>query len=402
MKISIITPTHNTRFLKELEKTIMAQTYGDWEWVILLNGGAQYTPDAPPPLRDSPCEGETIEDVSRIKIIECPFNSDSVGFLKHLACMNATGDVIAEVDHDDLLTTDCLAKVAKAFEEEGVGFVFSQNAKLSKDFRPYMEECGWTHKKFKWEGRSLFAMNNQPVTPGRLGQIWFAPDHIRAWRRDVYEQIGGHDDSLKVCDDLDLMHRLYLVTKFKEIEEVLYVYRITGDNTYQMKGDLIRQMNERLYDANIEKLARRFCEINGVDVVQLQNPLGLRPLPLEGEAISALKQMQDNSAGLVVADDTLQYVADQREVMSEIHRVLIPGGILLSRTPSTDGRAGFQDPTVKSYWNENSFWYYTKANYARKINNSKLFRECKLTTNYPDEYSKKHKMAYVVAHLEKL
>jgi O-antigen biosynthesis protein len=375
MKISIITPTHNIKFLRELESTIMVQTYTNWEWIILLNNGVTFEP-----LNTDLCtEG-------KIKLVECPFNSDSVGFLKHLACMQATGDVIAEVDHDDLLTNDCLAKVAKAFEEEGVGFVFSENAKLSKDFRPYMEECGWTHKKFKWQGRSLFAMNNQPVTPGRLGHIWFAPDHIRAWRRDVYEQIGGHDDSLKVCDDLDLMHRLYLVTKFKEITEVLYVYRITGDNTYQLKGDLIRQMNERLYDANIEKLARRFCDINGVDALQLDG----------------LKGAKDNSAGLVVADDMLQYVADQRKVMSEIHRVLIPGGILLSRTPSTDGRAGFQDPTVKSYWNENSFWYYTRANYARKINNTKLFRECKLTTNYPDEYSKKHKMAYVVAHLEKI
>jgi O-antigen biosynthesis protein len=383
MKISIITPTHDTKFLRELEETIMAQTYQEWEWIIMLNGGAGFGCAQPD---------------DRIKIIECPFNSDSVGFLKHLACMQATGDVIAEVDHDDLLTPDCLAKVAKAFEEEGVGFVFSQNAKLSKDFRPYMEECGWSHKRYRWHGKSLYAMNNQPVTPGRLGHIWFAPDHIRAWRRDVYESIGGHDDSLKVCDDLDLMHRLYMVTRFKEIEEVLYVYRITGDNTYVKKGEQIREINNRLYDANILRLAERYCVINGLSIIDM----GITAQRHYGVTAEMFKDTPDNSVGLVIASEVLQYVKDTQGVMKEIHRVLAPGGILLSNTPSTDGRAAYQDPMAQSMWNENSFWYYTRPSYARRMNNTKMFRECKLSTHYPDEFSKKHKMAYVVAHLEKI
>lgn len=376
MKISIITPSHNTRFLKELETTILAQTYQDWEWVLMLNNGARYVATDP-----------------RIKIIECPFTSDSVGFMKRLACMQATGEVIAEVDHDDLLTPDCLAKVAEAFKDEEVGFVFSQNAKLSKDFRPYLEEYGWKHKKFKWNRQSLYAMENQPVYPGRLGHIWFAPDHIRCWRRDVYERIGGHDDSLKVCDDLDLMHRLYLVTKFREIPEVLYVYRITGDNTYLTKNELIRETNDKLYSTNIHKLAERFAQVNHLLSIDLNNYVpdlenGI-PLP-------------DNSVGVIRANDVLQHVKDTLKVMSEIHRVLAPGGMLLSATPSTDGRGAFQDPTHVSFWNENSFWYYTQPSFAKRIKNTRLFRECKLKTGYLDEFSKAHDIKYVIAHLEKI
>jgi O-antigen biosynthesis protein len=374
--ISIITPSHNTRFLKELETTILAQTYQEWEWVLLLNNGAKYVATDP-----------------RIKIIECPFTSDSVGFMKRLACMQATGEVIAEVDHDDLLTPDCLAKVTEAFKDEEVGFVFSQNAKLSKDFRPYMEEYGWKHKKFRWNKQSLYAMENQPVYPGRLGHIWFAPDHIRCWRRDVYEKIGGHDDSLKVCDDLDLMHRLYLVTKFKEIPEVLYVYRITGDNTYLTKNALIKETNNKLYDNNIHKLAARFAQVNDLLSIDLNNyvPDLENGLPLS-----------DNIVGVIRATDVLQHVKNTQKVMSEIHRVLAPGGMLLSATPSTDGRGAFQDPTHVSFWNENSFWYYTQPSFARRIKNTKLFRECKLKTGYLDEFSKEHDIKYVIAHLEKI
>ena len=373
MKISIITPTNNVQFLKELEETIMGQSYGNWEWVILLNQGASYS--------------ATDE---RIKIVECPFVSDSVGFLKRLACMNATGDVIAEVDHDDLLTKGCLAKVAAAFEsDEEVGFVFSQNAKLADNFRPYMPEYGWTHSMFRWNKRNLYAMHNQPVTPGRLGHIWFAPDHIRCWRRDVYESIGGHDDSLKVCDDLDLMHRLYLATKFKEIPEVLYIYRITGNNTYVQRGKAIRELNDVIYNKNIVALSRRYAEINGLDVIYLNR----------GQDISAL---EDNSAGLIVANDVLQYVQDKVQFMQIAHRVLAPGGMLLCETPSTDGRGAFQDPEAVSFWNKNAFWYFTKREFAAKIRSKVLFRESKNATEYKDDFGKDHKVPYVIAHLEKV
>ncbi|MDP1796315.1 MAG: hypothetical protein Q8K78_02485, partial [Planctomycetaceae bacterium] len=45
---------------------------------------------------------------------------------------------------------------------------------------------------------------------------------------------------------------------------------------------------------------------------------------------------------------------------------LVPG-LSLSQTPSTDGRGAFQDPTHVSFWNSNSFWYYTRADQNRFI-----------------------------------
>jgi len=47
--------------------------------------------------------------------------------------------------------------------------------------------------------------------------------------------------------------------------------------------------------------------------------------------------------------------------MRETHRCLSPQGWLLSQTLSTDRRGAFQDPTHVSFWNSNSFWYYTLA-----------------------------------------
>lgn len=46
-------------------------------------------------------------------------------------------------------------------------------------------------------------------------------------------------------------------------------------------------------------------------------------------------------------------------VIEEIHRVLKPGGKFEHLTPSTDGRGAFQDPTHVSFWNINSWLYYS-------------------------------------------
>lgn len=393
MKLSIITPTHDITFLKELEGSIRAQIYTDWEWVILLNHGAKYKASDP-----------------RIKIEVSPFESDSVGLLKRLACMQTTGEVILEVDHDDMITPDCLEKIARAFQDPEIGFVYSTNAKLCKDFRPYGAEYGWTYKTYKWEGRNLYTMDNQPLYPGRFGFIWFAPDHIRAWRKSVYEDIGGHNDSLSVCDDIDLMHRLYLKTKFHEIPEVLYIYRITKNNTFLNKNDLIQDITTRLYDENILALASRFADLNNLKKIDLfgsgEKPAGFISLGIEDSDINTELErgipLPDNSVGVIKADNTLPFIKNQQLLISEIHRVLAPGGMLLSQTPSTDGPGAFSDPRYQSYWNEQSFWYWTKEKYAKKIKNNKLFRVSKLKTIYPDESCEGSRNASVIAHLEKM
>ena len=393
MKFSIITPTNNTRFLKELEETILTQTHEDWEWVVLLNNGVYYEST----------------DV-RIKVIEYKYRSDSVGFLKKYACSHATGDVIVEVDHDDLITPDCLSELAEAFSDPEVGFAYSDNAKLSDTFVPYDESFGWSYRKFDWKGKELIAMNDQPVYPGRFGYIWYAPDHVRAWRKSIYDAIGGHNEKLSVCDDLDLMHRLYIVTKFKHIDKVLYIYRIHGDNTWLNKNQLIQNTTVDLYNKDIYKLAERFAELNNLSKIDLcggfNKPRGYISIDkINGDIKADLEYgipLPDNSVGVIRAHDALEHIKNQQLLMSEIHRVLAPGGILLSQTPSTDGRGAWQDPTHVSFWNQNSFWYWTRSEQAKYIHNTKLFRECKLSTEFPNEHCKKNNIPYVIAHLEKL
>lgn len=394
MKFSIITPTHDTTYLKELEYTVLAQIHHDWEWIILLNNGAKYrSPD------------------KRVKVYECPFESTSVGALKKHACSLATGDVIVEVDHDDMITPNCLAELARAYADEEVGFVYSKDAILSDNFVPYNAYWGWTYDKFEWQGRNLYAMDSQPLYPGRLGHIYFAPDHVRSWRKSVYDEVGGHDDKLEICDDLDLIHRLYMVTKFHYVPKVLYIYRVSGENTWLKNQEKIQKKSMELYDRDVMDLCIRFCELNDVLKIDLcggfNKPDGFLSMDIEnGDIYADLNEgipLPDKSVGVIRAYDALEHIVDKQKIMSEIHRVLIPGGMLISQTPSTDGRGAWQDPTHVSFWNENAFWYWTRPEFMKYIRNEKVkFRECNLCSKFLSEWHRNFNVSYVIFHGEKL
>jgi hypothetical protein len=88
--------------------------------------------------------------------------------------------------------------------------------------------------------------------------------------------------------------------------------------------------------------------------------------------------------------------------MKELYRCLAPNGWALIEVPSTDGRGAYQDPTHVSFWNSNSFWYYTKKDQARFINTPVKFQLNRILNYYPSDYHKLHDIVYTKAHLVKL
>lgn len=86
----------------------------------------------------------------------------------------------------------------------------------------------------------------------------------------MYDEIGGHNVEMEVCDDQELIMRTYLATKRAYINKPLYIYRITGDNvSIDHKNALIQQMTVQLYDQYIYKLTERRCELEGLQIMEL-------------------------------------------------------------------------------------------------------------------------------------
>ncbi|MBI4849130.1 MAG: methyltransferase domain-containing protein [Nitrospirae bacterium] len=73
---------------------------------------------------------------------------------------------------------------------------------------------------------------------------------------------------------------------------------------------------------------------------------------------------EDNSIHYIRAFDLVEHLRSPIHTMNEAWRVLGHGGLFEIWVPSTDGRGAFQDPTHVSFWNQNSFLYYSKQYYA--------------------------------------
>ncbi len=395
MKFSIITPTHlKNSFLNQVYESLVAQTYENWEWVIYLNGVKDdldalenYTEG----LSKLPLN-EAIRIDPRIRIVVSNEINSKIGFNKNKAFHLGTGDILVEVDHDDMLTPDCLEELHKAFKDPAVGFVYSNSITyhVNNEFTPYDAYYGWTYKKVMWCDKEHYSMNSFAPTSHSMAYIWYAPDHVRAWRKSVYVSIGGHNVNLDVCDDHELVIRTYLTAKMHHINKPLYVYRITGNNTWLERNQAIQDTTRELFKQYAWDLACKDAKDRGLDIVELGGGINPRAgcninIDLEDGNITADLNngipLPDNSVGVINASHILEHLHDKHKIMAEIYRVLADDGWVFIQIPSTDGRGAFQDPTHVSYWNENCFWYYTRKDKAMFIRNDKIrFQEFKLDT----------------------
>ena len=378
------------------------QTYKNWEWIVLLNGGTQWQP----PFQDD-----------RIRLIDVP-EITGVGAAKNKACAIAKGEYLIEYDHDDILTSNALAEVVVAFSEHPeVGLVFSRFAQIMADGsrcdERFNEAMGWTYDDVAIEGNILQQVRQFEQFPSTISYIWFAPNHIRAFRRSAYEEVGGYDPALDILDDQDLMCRLYQHSDFYLIDKCLYLQRIHERNTQRdpETNARIQKMTVELYDRYVESNALAWARRRGLVALDFgaahRKAAGYLGVDIYGgdgvDIVADLTKgldMADGSVGVIRAVDFLEHIPDKVSIFNEIYRLLAHGGMLITLTPSTDGRGAFQDPTHVAFYNENSFWYFTSAQYSAFVPSIKCrFQISRLVTFYPDEWHEQNLISYVNANL---
>ena len=396
--ISIITPTHNCKFLKEAYESLLAQDFSGWEWILVPNNGNKI----PDEIANDP----------HVRVHPLNIVVENIGSLKSYACSKAQGEIIVEFDHDDILMPTALSEIIKAFEEPAVVFAYSNTVEFHDGtWAPYTysADYGWRYRQFDYQGHPLQEAIAFEPTPQAIAYIWYAPNHLRAWRKDVYDRIGGHDITMKVIDDHDLMCRMFLAGKFFHIDKPLYLYRVHGKNSWLEKNQLVQQTTRATYAKYIYQLVETWCDRNNLLRIDLGSnrgakPAGWKTVDIRGGDFTADLNgrwpFEDNSVGAIRAWDILEHLPDKIHSMNEMHRVLVPGGWVLSGTPSTDGRGAFQDPTHVSYWNQNSFWYYTKKGYQNFVPEiTARFQSFRNETIFPSDFHKANDIPYVVSDM---
>jgi len=122
MKFTVISPLHRNynKFIKDAYGSLVAQTHSDWEFVVVLNNGGKPTQAM---LADS-------------RVIPVKLNNGSgIGALKKFGASKATGDVIVELDADDMLLPNALEELNEAFADNAIAMAYSNSASFNKDWQ---------------------------------------------------------------------------------------------------------------------------------------------------------------------------------------------------------------------------------------------------------------------------
>jgi O-antigen biosynthesis protein len=198
--ISLVMPTYETdpAYLREAIGSVRSQTYPLWELRIVDDRSTS-----------SRTRKVIRRAVSRDSRISARLLQENRGIS---AATNAglelcNGDLVAFLDHDDLLTPDALLAVARAYEEHGFDVAYSDQDKVTA-----RGEITDPFLKPDWS----------PVYA--LGAMY--PGHLLVVRRDLVQEVDGLDGAFDSIQDFELLLRLSERTeRIHHIPDRLYHWR---------------------------------------------------------------------------------------------------------------------------------------------------------------------------------
>ena len=200
--ISIIVPVFNPRenYLKATLESVRNQTYQQWE--LCLADDASTQPHVQQILQ------EYAQKESRIKIVFREENGH-ISRASNSALEVATGEFVALLDHDDLLTPDALEEVVKLLNQHPeADMIYSDEDKINDAHQ-------FTEPNFKPEW----------CPDSFLSRMYTC--HLGVYRRSIINEIGGFRVGFEGSQDYDLVLRLTEKTdKIFHIPKILYHWRI--------------------------------------------------------------------------------------------------------------------------------------------------------------------------------
>ena len=264
--VSIFTTTYNSGDkIVRAHTSVLDQEYRNWEWVIL----------------DDSTDAVTFQQLSkmanedfRIRVYKAHAHSGYIGNVKNTAVSLSKGSILVELDHDDALTPWCLKVVVETFEtNERIGFVYTDFAEIYEDNTSHTYNPGWamgygSYLNHYYKNTWMSVANSVNLNPITITNIVGVPNHLRCWRRELYQKIGGHSCDLPVADDYELLLKTFLNTTCVRIPQLCYLqYRNKDEQNFslirnteitKLSNHLYLHYQERIHTHLVENLGNRW------------------------------------------------------------------------------------------------------------------------------------------------
>ena len=197
--VSVVMPMRNAvRFLDQAIDSILAQSFTDFEFIIVDDGSTD----------GSLARARTFAD-PRIRIHARPATGIAAALNAGIAL--ARGDLIARMDADDIALPNRIHEQVSLLRE-----------------RPDIAAVGSGYQVIDRQGKPLRVII-PPVDPDEIRQILPHANCMAhptmVMRRDAVVRAGGYRDLFPICEDYDLWLRLSETSLLTNIPEPLLLYR---------------------------------------------------------------------------------------------------------------------------------------------------------------------------------
>ena len=218
--VSVVMPVHNgERFLKKAIESVLAQTYGHFEFLILNDGSTDGTDAVVARFQDS-----------RIKLVHNPRNLGLTATLNR-GLRLANFELIARHDADDISHPTRLAKQIDYFTEHPEVVLVGTQAEIVDE-----------------EGRSqgqLFdrALTHESIVWDLLFDNSFTHSSVMFKKSIILDKLGGYNETVRYCQDYHLCSEVARSYKVANLPDRLVSYRV---HPYS-------RMSDTMYDAMISE-----------------------------------------------------------------------------------------------------------------------------------------------------
>lgn len=197
--VSIIIPAYNQgEFLKQAIQSSLAQTFSDFEVIVVDDGSTDSTP-------------QVVKEFTDTRIHYIRQENKGLSGARNTGILNARGEYLTFLDSDDLFLPEKLTLLTAEFRRHPEAGMIAGQAKLIDQ-----------------HGRPIDSTFNS-VMPGDSAELILGnPFHVgsvmvlKSWQ----EKIGGFDESLRSYEDWDMWLRLVRAgCKIMTIDQPVSLYR---------------------------------------------------------------------------------------------------------------------------------------------------------------------------------
>ena len=216
-EISIIVPVYKTeRFLSACISSILAQTFTDFELILVDDG----SPDSCPAL----CDAAAAKD-SRIRVIHQ--KNCGLSGARNAGLDAAEGEWIAFVDSDDTITPDFCAKLYHAAQEAGAQMAVCNYRQVDEALTPIREQYLHVRREVLTPEQAL---EHSTLLPYMV--VW-----NKLYHRSIFAQLRFAEGKLNE-DTLLIAYAYEKADRIANIPDVLYLYRKVAGSIVNSKVTL--------------------------------------------------------------------------------------------------------------------------------------------------------------------